>query len=206
MIGKEYKWIVPEFPSRIGRKCARYENALEFLKSVKVCSRRVLNERFSSHVIQRLLKNEDIGFINLRRQSQRYRVCDLFDVSVKPQSELFIVYLKGEKEALAEYLAKLVKKPLDRKKARALSWRLKSLDEETRLKIIRLAGFYDLRRYDACVEEFWNSGLKSARVNFPNLKPNGLSSTLAKSINNMGLRGKVAVRKRGEKVFLVRLE
>jgi hypothetical protein len=205
MSEKEYKLIAPEplppHPLRVP-----FQRALDYLAEVKACSRYDLNMKFSPHVIRRLLKHETVGFINLCRQSPKYKVHDLFVVPTQLQSKLFIVYLKDEKEALVEYLAGLIKKPLNKESVRALSWRLKSLDDRTRLRVIQRAGYDQLRRYDACVDEFLASGLKSARADFPDVKASTSCSRLSESVDKKGLKDKVAVCKRKGKVFMVRLD
>jgi len=203
---KGYKWIVPEkVPPDALR--APYQQALEYLAEVKVCSRYDLNMRFSTHVVRRLLKNETVGFINLYRQTPKYKVYDLFIIpTVQPQSKLFIVYLRDEKELLVEYLAGLIRQPLNGQSVRALSSRLKRLDDKTRLKVIHRAGYNRLRRYDECVEEFLASGFKSARADFPDVKMSTSYSSLSESVGEKGLKDKVAVCKREGKVFLVRLD
>lgn len=136
-------------------------------------------------MIRRLLKNERVGFINLCRRSSKYRVSDLFGIPTQSQSRLFIVYLKDNKEALVEYLASLIKRPLNKNRVRALSWRLRSLDDETRLKVIQRAGYDHIRKYDECVEEFLESGLKSARVNISGVKPQSIYLLLLKRIKEI---------------------
>jgi hypothetical protein len=60
------------------------------------------------------------------------------------------------------------------------------------------------KEFDECIEEFIQSGLESARVMIPNTKPKSLARILAGRIKKEGLKDKVAVSLRGEKVFLVR--
>lgn len=202
----EYKWIVPEVPSKIKRKSVRYLKALEYLNEVKVCSRYDLNSKFGSHVVKRLLKSEKVGSVNLYRGGSKYRVSELFDVPQPVQSRLFIVYLKDEKEALIEYLAGLVRRPLNKGRVKALSWRLKSLDNnKTRSKVVQRAGYDHKNKYDECIEEFLESGLESARVDFPNVKLNSLYALLKDSIDKKGLKDKIRACRRKGNVYLVKL-
>ena len=62
------------------------------------------------------------------------------------------------------------------------------------------------KEYDECVEEFLESGLKSARVNIPGVKPLSLARLLTGRIKRKGLTGKIRVSVRKDKVYLVRLD
>ena len=60
--------------------------------------------------------------------------------------------------------------------------------------------------YDECIEEFLKSGLESVRVNIPNTNPKTLSSQLSSRRKAKGLKNKVAVCCRKDKVYLVRVK
>lgn len=68
------------------------------------------------------------------------------------------------------------------------------------LRFVRKRG-----EYDECLEEFLKSGLPSARVNIPNTKPKNVWSQLRRRVKNKGLRDKVKVSIRGDKVYLLRV-
>ena len=60
--------------------------------------------------------------------------------------------------------------------------------------------------YDECIEEFLNSDLESARVNIPGAKPRSLARLLVRRIEQKGLKDKVTVSVRKERIYLVRLK
>ena len=154
---KEYKWIVPELPPKVQRESVAYSEALEYLNEVKVSSRFDLRRKFSAYVIKRLLRDEGVGFLNLARGRAlgggrggiKHRTTDLFNASQPFNTKLFIIYLKDEKEALIEYLASLIKPPLDKNKVKAISQKLRRLDDATRIKVIQRAGYnYRSKSYE----------------------------------------------------------
>jgi len=62
------------------------------------------------------------------------------------------------------------------------------------------------KEYDECIEEFLNSDLESARVNIPGAKPRSLARLLVRRIEQKGLKDKVTVSVRKERIYLVRLK
>ena len=58
--------------------------------------------------------------------------------------------------------------------------------------------------YDECLDEFLESGLASARVTIPGVKPVSVARLLATRIKKRGLKGKVMVSVRKGKVYLIR--
>jgi hypothetical protein len=220
---KDFKWIVPEEVPAYKRVSQLLLEAFDYLNKVKVCSRFELRRKFDPRVIRLLMSHEKVGFVDLSRSKRK--TSSLFNVSKPFREKLFILYLKGEEEALIDYLANLIKKPLDRYKAKAISSRLKRLDNLTRLKVIERAGYnyksdeckkilfpeqFQTKarkrlEYDECLEEFIGSEFKSVAVNIPDVKPKSLVSELRDRIKRKGLKDKVMVCLRSGKVFLVRL-
>ena len=85
-----------------------------------------------------------------------------------------------------DYLVKLIKKPVDEKKMRAITKRFSSLDEETMKKVnLKLRETFD--KYYQCLREFLESGLKSARVEIPGIKPLPLAQNLRERIKMFNL-------------------
>jgi len=60
--------------------------------------------------------------------------------------------------------------------------------------------------YDDCIQEFLESGVRSARVDIPGKKPKSTYLLLKKSLRKKGLQDKVSVCMRFGKVYLSRPE
>ena len=71
---------------------------------------------------------------------------------------------------------------------------------------VPVPGYIKKGKYDECIKEFLESGLASARVEIPKVKPSSSYLLLRGRINKMGLREKITVYKRKDKVFLIKLE
>ena len=66
-------------------------------------------------------------------------------------------------------------------------------------------GYIKRGKYDECITEFLESGLTSAKVNIPKVKPQSTYLLLRDRLKKMGLEEKTTVCLRKGNVFLVRL-
>ena len=123
----------------------KYQELIEHLHDVKVTSRYELRQFCSNKLVRKLLSDEDVDYLDLcgSRGSLKHGVSEIFDVARPFNTTLFIIYLKREKEALFNYLAKLIKTPLDYNKARLVRRYLKNagLDEKESMLVIEKAGY-----------------------------------------------------------------
>ena len=126
-MGKKFKWLIPE-EIKFRRYYRVYPLALDYLRKVKVCSRYELRKKFSVDTVRKLVGNPKVGFINLtgRTGSLKHKTTELFNANQPFNQTLFIFYWKGEEDALVDYLVKLIKKPVDEKKMRAITKRFSS--------------------------------------------------------------------------------
>ncbi len=136
-----------------------YAELLEYMGMRKVASRAELREQFPLSLVQRLLHEDYVDFVNLSRgpTSNRgnltYKTNELFDAINPYNNTLFIIFLKREKGSLAKYIGKMIRKPLDSRKASAISKRFERLDGKTRIKIMKNAGYTYSKKYVGILKE-----------------------------------------------------
>ncbi len=70
----------------------------------------------------------------------------------------------------------------------------------TPVRVLRRRG-----EYDECIQEFVQSELTSALISIPGVRPGTLYSQLTKRIKARGLKEKVKVAKRKDKIYLVKI-